>query len=184
MPSNIARVLGPVVRVTRVVWFALLTSLPIYAVLARLVSPREPGAIPPPALLATFATVALGLAFAALTLPRVSPSDALLARIVGQEPSPETIALALAPARVDAELLGPLDPIERRLVMITPVFRSQAILRAALAEGIGILGFVFAILSGSFLYVVPFTGLGLLIMLLVFPRIEPLIERARPLARP
>jgi hypothetical protein len=180
MSPTLARILAPGVLAARIVWFALLSAIPIYVVVARFVAPGTSWeALPAPALMATFATLAIGLAIASVLLPRVYPSDGLLARLVDQEQTPETIAAALAPAAVNVELLRELDAIERRLVIVVPVFRVQATLRGALAEGIAVLGFALAILSGGFLYVTPFAGLALVLMLLAYPRVEPLVERAR-----
>lgn len=185
MSPTLARIFAPGVLAVRLIWFALLSAIPVYVAVAYFV---EPGAswepLPAPALMATLATLAIGFAIASLLLPRAYPTDDLLARLVEQEQTPEVVAAALAPAAVNVELLRELDPVERRLVMVAPVFRAQAILRGALVEGIAVLGFVLAVLSRSFFYATPFAALAFLLMLPVFPRIEPLVERARQQIRP
>jgi hypothetical protein len=123
---------------------------------------------------------AIVTAACALLLPRFYPPDATLRQILESDPAPEALATDPSTGRVDAarlETIRGLSLDERRALQFGRLFSLQALLRAALAEAIVICGFVISFLSRrpepAFAFAVP----SLLVMVLIFPRLAPFMDR-------
>jgi len=78
---------------------------------------------------------------------------------------------------------GGLEPVEQRLVMLFPHYRSTLIVSLALRESVAVFGLVLAVVSGEFSAVIPWAVVAVGLVTTQPPRATAFLERALPLAR-
>lgn len=181
MSPTLAAILKPTVLMARIIWLALTAAIPFYVVVAWIMLRDAVATGVDPVLSVVCGVMAFVTGAAAIVLPRFVPPGDLLRRVMASDPDVEMLARdpqsgATRPEMRDA--LAQLEPRERRLLLLRPLFTTQSIVRAALSETIALLGFVLAFTSGTFAPILPFAAAAIVVQVLVIPRFEPLAERA------
>jgi len=181
MSPTLAEILKPTVFMARVIWFALTAAIPTYVFVASILARDMPSRPVDPIVVTVFGVLSVVVAVAAIVLPRFFPSGEVLRALMATDPSDDTLARDPRSGTVDAGVvaaLKQLDARERLLLVLRPVFTTQAIVRSALAEAIAVFGFVLVVMSGSFNWMLPFAAISLVVQLMLLPRFEPFAERA------
>lgn len=179
--------LRPQLLVLRLLWTALTVSIAIYVAVAWLVVAEGPLAgEAPPAVALVLGAVALTTVVLSFLVPRLLLSDERLRALVA-DASPDVERLAVDPRtqQVDPERqrrLAQLSPGERRLLPVAAAAQAPLVVRLALNEAVAIFGFVLALLTGDVAALLPFAAVALVLNVLAWPRLDPLLERARTVA--
>jgi len=187
MSPTLVTILKPTVRTARTIWFALTAAIPFYVFVAWIVLRDARSSGVDPVLTTVCGVMAFVTGMAAVLLPRFVPPAELLRRVMASDPDVESLARdpLTGATKPDARgALTQLEPRERRLLLLRPLFTTQSVVRAALSETIALLGFVLAFTSGTFTPILPFAAVALVVQVLVIPRFEPLAERALEHAGP
>lgn len=157
----------PKLKVMRVLWAALLGQPLMLLVVGYLViSTREETLTPEPILLPVLGVVALGAAAASVVLPSTLIRPALLALKL-----PTTDAPAVGPSRGRRHARRFEDAAVARTRLLTTA-QTFFIIGMALAESVGLMGFVLWFLGFPFAYVAPMFVVTLALMLSKFPRLS------------
>jgi hypothetical protein len=157
----------PKLKVMRVLWTALLGQPVMLLVAGYLVtSSREETVTPDPVLLPVLSLVALGSAAASLVLPRVLQRPALLALKL-----PLTDAPTVGPSRGRRRQRRFEDAALARTRLLTTA-QTYFIIGMALAESVGLMGFVLWFLGFPFPYVAPMFVVTAALMISKFPRLS------------
>lgn len=177
MPSSKFRaVIAPQARTLNIIWFAFLAAPFTYTFIGWVVTrdgrPAAETDVPVGLLQAVLLLAATVLTLASYVYPR----------------------RALAEARLRGLLAGPfpgrppagtadLEPVEQRLVLLFPHYQTTMIVSFAMRESIAIFGLVLAILTGSFLVMVPWSIVAVGLISSQPPRPAEFLEGAMGLAR-
>lgn len=180
MTPAVEELMKPVLRTVRVIWGSFVVATVFYVFLVQfLFRGQQPLPLPSSFVLA-FSAVAFLSAAGALLLPRFYPAPALLHQIRQQDPSPDSLAVGSGagggdPARREA--IRRLGSDDRRALQWGRHFATYTVVRCAFAESIVILGFVLSFITHRPELTLYFAVPSLLLLILVFPRIEPFMER-------
>ncbi len=129
--------------------------------------------------------VAIAAGGSSVLLPRWLLSEAPLRQVMAQPVVLDRFARspngAVDPERLRA--LQQLEPSAAKLLLVAKRWTLSVILGTALADAVALCGLVLAILSRDASRIFPFVAAAAFLMLSHFPRLAPVIERAKQLQR-
>ncbi len=174
-------------RTTLIIYAGLFMSLVTYVVVAFVLS-SAPGDLPPPATSSISAPLTLAAIVAGGTsvlLPRWLLSDANIKLAMDKPILFERFARrpdgSTDPERLRALQL--LDPASAKPLLAAQRWTLSVILGAALADAVAICGLILTIISRDPSRIFPFVAAAALLTVSHFPRLAPVIERAKQLQR-
>lgn len=168
--------MAPQARNLNIIWFAFLAA-PFFYTFIGWVATRDGRPLAPAEVPVGLLQVALLLTATVLTLgsfayPRRMLADARL----------RTLLAGPFPGQPPAGTAD-LEPVEQRLVLLFPHYQTTQIVSLAMREAIAIFGLVLAIVTGSFLMMVPWSVVAVGLISSQPPRPVEFLDRALPLAR-
>jgi hypothetical protein len=185
--TTLSEILKPFRMTVTIIWFALVAAMPTYVVVATMVARGGTDRPEPePTHVTAFAALSVLLAAASLLVQRLIPTATTIAKAMAESTDPEAMARDPEKGKVDAALadkIRQLDPTERRILLLRPLFQIHVIVRCALAEAVGICGFMLVLLGHEPQTLFPFAAASFVLLLLAFPRFDRFIERATEMQR-
>lgn len=175
----------PTQFIMTILWAALLASVFIYIVVGFFITgDREPTELDG-TLVVIMAVCALGAGGASFILPQMMFSPERIRKHM-RETEPDLEALAKDPQtqQVDEdklESLKTLSEVEQRLVGLPALYFAPFILGLALAESVAIFGLMLTFMGGDMTYMLPFCGAAIVLMIMRYPRLDPIFDRAERL---
>lgn len=158
-------------RSALILWAALTGGMVMYAVIAGVVIPMLDSGTPVDhRALESLVFVVVGLGFlmgaAAIMVYRAANSERGMLKVLAREPS------SVDPA---------LNKDELRLLAVAQQISTSSLIAVALCDGIAVLGLVLTLLTYRADYVYVSTGVGVLVSIVIMPRINEAIELAEVL---
>ena len=177
MPSSgFNAVIAPRARNLNVIWFAFLAAPFLYTIVGWVATrggrPATGIDVPVGLLQVVLLLAATVLTLASYVYPRRALAEARLRRLLaGPFPGQPPAGMA------------DLEPVEQRLVLLFPHYQTTQIVSLAMREAIAIFGLVLAIVTGSFLMMVPWSIVAVGLISSQPPRSAEFLAGAMGLAR-
>lgn len=177
----------PMETVRRFIWMAFIAAVPIdVCILYMQLVWTAPGVMPGGSNFFTISLVVLSLLAALLApyMPGLLLSDSRLRQFLAQQPDPEAMARNYQTGKVDEDRLArikTISPDEQRLLALVPYFFVGFSVRLAFNESIALYGFVLAFFSRSFVAILPFAMISLVLNWTVPFPLDSALDRAASL---
>ncbi len=169
-----------------ILWAALIASVGIHVLAAYLATQGQPAVAIAEPVWVVMSLCAAGAAVASLLVPRWSPSNERILRVMRKDIDLRELATNPQSRILDEsrlEGLRSLSEHEQRLVGLTRMYFTPFILGMALSEAVAIFGLVLAILGRSPENMLPFAAAAILLMVTKYPNFNSLFERAERVHR-
>ena len=184
----ISRELSALTRPTRfiltILWFAMTASVVIYVgVCFAITQGQEPWPIEATVLYVMIAA-ACSTGAASWIVPGLMLSNERIRKHMRGDVDLEEMATNPQTRKLDEDRLArlrELSDLDKRLAGLPAMYFAPFIVGIALAESVAIFGLVLTFLSKDMTYIVPFAIAAIALMLLRYPRLEPLFDRASKL---
>lgn len=181
---ELSTLVKPTMFILTIIWFVLVASVAIYVLTCFIITQgQDPRPVDAPVLYVMIAAACIAGA-ASWMAPGFLLSNERIRKHMRGDVDLEALATSPQTHVLDEDRLarlGELSEIDQRLVSLPRLYFVPFVIGIALAESVAIFGMVLTILTANGTYVVPFAIASVALMLLRFPRLEPLFDRARRL---
>ncbi len=180
--------LAPIARVKWLTWLAFNAATIFYVVLAySLFASRGSIGTLMPGDPRTMVLAVLGLitAFASRSVPALVMPDRRLRELLARDPDPQLLARDSQTGEINAgrlEKIKSLTPHEQRLLAATSSLFVSFVIQLAFGEAVWLYGLLLSFWTQTFLSVLPFAAVALVLNLSVSPKLDAELERLRKLA--